>query len=388
MRNLSSNLSRSAFHVSGQLFGISRQKAFSSEAIGQVLIRGVAARHYSRNVTSSFSTLGSKYEAFTRSHTSINTPEKSVSVKHFTAGFFTNTFHTQNGPFLQSFTKSVSPRQSILFMATHRDHGYGGSNGGSSYGRGGNWGKFNRYKNILVNHRVPLLFTGAVLTVTTFIFPVLFQMPGMGVVKQNPQLVVYALIGLNVAGFLAWKTKQGSRFMYRYGLLHKDSQFNKWSMIGSAFSHQEFWHIGINMYVLYNFGTTVASWVGTEQFLAAYIDGAVISSLASLMLPVLVRRFQNIPSLGASGAVFTTFGLFSYLAPHAKLALMFIPLPFGAWTVFLGTMAYNGAGLFMRFGLSDYAGHLGGSIVGIIWGYYLTQRARRIRQRRSVINYR
>jgi rhomboid-like protein len=226
------------------------------------------------------------------------------------------------------------------------------------------------------------LFAGSVVAFNHLVLPWAFQMPGISTLRRHPDYVVWGLMAINGAGFLAWKSGRfASRFMYRYGLLHKDRQFNVWQMLGSAFSHQELWHVGLNMFVLYQFGMPVARWMGSDQFLAAYMDGAVLSSLGSIMFPLLARTFVNVPSLGASGAVFGIFGIFSYLVPHAKLALFFIPLPIGAWGVFLGTLAYNAAGIFWRFGGSDYAGHVAGSLVGIVWGWLVSERIRRQRER-------
>lgn len=289
-------------------------------------------------------------------------------------------------------SKPVAPRPLLSplsrggsrFMATFRDLGYGpGGKNRRSGGYGGR-GFGNSFMRFFQTYRSPILFTLATLGVSHFVLPPLINnvLPGL---KRNPDLVVYGLMAVNLAAFLAWKSPgAGSRFMARYGLLYKDPmRFNVWGMLGSAFSHQEFWHIGVNMFVLYNFGMPLARWIGSDQFLSAYLDGAVLSSLGSLMLPVLIRRYTPIPSLGASGAVFTVFGIFTYLVPTAKLALFFIPLPIGAWPVFLCTAAYNAAGMFMRFGGSDYAGHLAGSIAGIAWGYYLSEKAKKARQRRQ-----
>lgn len=269
-----------------------------------------------------------------------------------------------------SLFRQASDANAKRTYATHRELGY------SSGAGGGYWGRLWR------NVKYPLLFAGAVVAVNHFVLPWAFNLPGLSTLRRRPDYVVYGLMAVNAAGFLAWKVGgRAGRFMYRYGLLHKDRQFNTWQMLGSAFSHQEWWHIGLNMFVLYQFGMPVARWMGSDQFLAAYMDGAVLSSLGSIMFPLVARTFVNVPSLGASGAVFGIFGIFSYLAPHAKLALFFVPLPIGAWGVFLATVAYNTAGIFYRFGGSDYAGHVAGSLVGWFWGWLISERIRRARAR-------
>lgn len=265
-------------------------------------------------------------------------------------------------------------------LATHRETGGGWRRGGGSGSS-----KFGRIISYL---RVPLAFTAGVLAFNAIVLPFAFQLPGVATLQRRPDLLVYGLIAANVAVFAAWKAPRAfGRQLYRYGLLHKDAQFNKWSMLGSAFSHQELWHLGINMFVLYQFGIPLAKWVGGKSFLEMYLDGAVLSSLGSMALPVLANAYTpwavalaNVPSLGASGAIFTVFGAFSFLVPYARLSLFFVPLPIGAWYVFLLTMGYNGLGMFYRFGMSDYAGHFAGSAVGILWGWIFSERVKKNRQ--------
>lgn len=298
-----------------------------------------------------------------------------------------------------SSVKSTVLSDGTRTYATFRDLGFdsddnnGGrkrwNTGGSSGGRGGRRG-------VLQYLSIPILFTVGVCAVNAIALPFLFKLPGGDVLQRNPSYVIYGLIAANVAVFAAWKSPRSfGRQLYRYGLLHKDAQFNKWQMIGSSFSHQEFWHLAINMFVLYQFGGPLARWVGSKDFLEMYLDSAAISSLGSIALPVLLNRFtslivlSNVPSLGASGAIFSLFGTFSYLVPHARLSLFFLPLPIGAWYVFLLTMGYNGLGIGFNWARTDYAGHFAGCAAGILFGYILSEKAKRQRrQQHRVTNFR
>lgn len=283
--------------------------------------------------------------------------------------------------FLDTLKASFFPssfRGTTRSYATFRDLGYQGRAGGSGGSSSG--GLFQYFK-------MPLLFTAGVCAFNYFVLPYLFQIPGANVIQRNPQYIIYGLIGANVAVFLAWKSPRSfGRQLYRYGLLHKDAQFNKWQMLGSAFSHQEIWHLGINMFVLYQFGGPLAKWVGSKNFLEMYLDSAAIASLGSIALPVLLNRFtrlivlSNVPSLGASGAIFSLFGTFAYLAPYTRLSLFFIPLPIGAWYVFLLTMGYNGLGMKFNWARTDYAGHFAGCAAGILFGYIFSEKMKRQRE--------
>lgn len=288
--------------------------------------------------------------------------------------------------FPSSLRRSRAPGSSAGY-ATFRDLGYQGGNSG--------WGNGGRRRSLFDYFKVPLLFTVGVCAFNAIALPYIFMLPGTDVLKRHPEYVIYGLMACNAAVFLAWKSPRSfGRQLYRYGLLHKDAQFNKWQMIGSAFSHQEFWHLGINMFVLYQFGGTLVKWTGAKDFLEMYLDSAAISSLGSITFPVLLNRFtslvvlSNVPSLGASGAIFSLFGAFSYLVPYARLSLFFIPLPIGAWYVFLLTMGYNGLGMGFNWGRTDYAGHFAGCAAGILFGYIFAQKAKRARQQQKIQSYR
>lgn len=174
-----------------------------------------------------------------------------------------------------------------------------------------------------------------------------------------------------------------SRYLSRYGLLVKDN-FSGLAMVGSAFSHQSLSHILINMFVLQSFGSTLISVIGAENFTSLYLNSAVISSFVSILIPVLTRSSLLTASLGASGAIFSVFGAFSYLFPKAPLAFFFIPVPGGAWFLFLATIAYNAAGSVLRWGVHDYAAHLGGSAAGIAYGWYYNKKRKEAVRRRRI----
>lgn len=241
------------------------------------------------------------------------------------------------------------------------------------YGRS-SWDKLKR----------PFLFTTIFCLTTTFTLPYLFDLPPFNYIKKNPRTLVYGLIALNGAIFLMWRSPQFSKILTRYGLLMKDNIYSTWSLLGCAFSHQEFSHILVNMFVLSSFGTTLCAMVGPANFLIMYLNSAVFSSFISILIPTLMRSSLAVASLGASGAVFAVIGAFSYLIPKAPIAFFFIPIPGGAWFAFLGTVGWNIAGAIFKWGRFDYAAHLGGSIIGVAYGWFYTQKIREARRNRQV----
>ena len=201
--------------------------------------------------------------------------------------------------------------------------------------------------------------------------------------RNNPKELVYSILGVNIAIFGLWQSPKLWPFLQKYMLLQKGQLVNRWSLIASAFSHQEFWHLGMNMLALYSFGTTLATMLGSANFFSLYMNSAIAGSLFSLWYPVLAKLFTIGPSLGASSALFGVFGCFSYLIPNAKILLFIFPIPGGAWIAFLASVVWNAAGCVLRWGSFDYAAHLGGSAIGVLYGWLIQKK---INERKRRLN--
>ncbi|KAK6204639.1 uncharacterized protein RJT21DRAFT_117082 [Scheffersomyces amazonensis] len=251
--------------------------------------------------------------------------------------------------------------------------------------RNDTWQRYNRYYNSGNSNwnklKRPAIFTVLFCVGTTLAVPYVFQYTPLAYFKRHPDYFVRGLMALNGIVFLLWKLPGAWTYLNRYALLHKDGLTSTWSMLGSAFSHQNFMHLFINMFVLQSFGTSLCATLGTSVFTVLYLNSAVLSSFASLAIPQLLRMSTSVASLGASGAIFSIFGAFSYLFPHTPIAFFFIPIPGGAWFAFIGAAAWNVAGIIARWGAYDYAAHLGGSIVGVLFAAYYKKKAQERRRR-------
>lgn len=250
------------------------------------------------------------------------------------------------------------------------------------------WKRYNRHYQLhKINWKLlakPALFTGAFCLATSFAVPALFLAKPLAFLRRSPNIMIYSLIAVNIAGFLAWRTPATARLMSRYGILLKDNLCSNWSLLGLAFSHQDGMHLLFNMFMLYSFGTTLCAYIGPGNFLAMYLNSAVVSSFFSVALPTILRTSLSVGSLGASGAILSVFGSFCYLFPKASIGFFFIPIPGGAWFVYLATVAFNVAGVAMKWGKYDYAAHLGGCLAGIVYGWWYDRIRREKLQRRVV----
>jgi membrane associated rhomboid family serine protease len=128
-------------------------------------------------------------------------------------------------------------------------------------------------------------------------------------------------------------------------------------------------HLLFNMFALWMFGSQVAGYWGTKQFLRFYIlcgigAGLVIASWPGLLMLFGVQASAwAIPTLGASGAVYGVLLAYSFLWPDRTIMLLFPPIPLKAlyFIPFLFVME-----LLMGPSNTSHVGHLGGVVVGFL----------------------
>jgi membrane associated rhomboid family serine protease len=178
------------------------------------------------------------------------------------------------------------------------------------------------------------------------------------------------------------------------------------------FMHAGFLHLLFNMYALWIFGQVLERVWGPKRFLIYYL----VTGFGAAILHSLVNYFQaqsimssltpeqineviskgylalsdgmnytnsamgklnllvNIPTVGASGAVFGILLAFGMLFPNTELYMMFIPIPIKAKYFVMGYGAlelFNGVANVPGDNIAHFA-HLGGMLFGFIlikiWG--------------------
>jgi membrane associated rhomboid family serine protease len=123
--------------------------------------------------------------------------------------------------------------------------------------------------------------------------------------------VTYALIAVNVLAFLTEQgqfTLFGSEIhgkvidegvLFREALASPHDQY--WRLVTSAFLHENFIHIGFNMYLLYLLGLMLEPAIGSVRFAVIYATALLAGSFGVVFATAG-------PSLGASGAIFGLMG--------------------------------------------------------------------------------
>jgi len=102
-----------------------------------------------------------------------------------------------------------------------------------------------------------------------------------------------------------------------------------WQMVSYMFLHFDFWHIALNMFVIWMFGRTLEQIWGGRRFLIFYLacglGGAVFSFLFS----------YNTSVIGASAAAYGILLAFAVMFPNQRLLLWFV-IPVKARTLAIG----------------------------------------------------
>ncbi len=202
--------------------------------------------------------------------------------------------------------------------------------------------------------------------------------------NNTPSPLIRNLIIINLLVFLFWNIHTGFSWVPQFmtdnflvswtGLA--EGRF--WTLITSVFSHHQFWHFLMNMFVLFSFGRVVESVLGSRRFLKFYLAAGIVSSLSHALVSRYLLNEASIPALGASGAISGVILLFALMFPKEKLYVLgILPLPaiWGA-ILFVGLDLW---GLFSQFeggGLPiGHGAHLGGTLAGLIYYFILRQQS-------------
>ena len=171
-----------------------------------------------------------------------------------------------------------------------------------------------------------------------------------GVIRTGTPLVSYGLIAVNVIVFLLAKFAPAEQ-VYRLALWPALVATGDWyQLVTSAFLHFEILHLLFNMYALYVIGPPLEDHLGRLRFAALY-------GLSALGGSVMVYLFSqpNVPTVGASGAIYGLFGATFVAAKRLRLDVR--------WLV--GLIVINLVLTFAVPGIS-WQGHIGGLITGAL----------------------
>ncbi len=230
---------------------------------------------------------------------------------------------------------------------------------------------------------------------------------GRGFMALPP--VVKNLILINVVMLIADFTAKsvfGTDLTTILGLYFpKSDKFMPLQIITHMFMHANFMHLFFNMFALYMFGGILENVWGPKRFLIYYMvcglgaafvhetvimfqynklinaispdnlqqvidNGATVLNEGKQYADVTMRDLQmllNVPTVGASGAIFGVLLAFGVLFPNTQLMLLFPPIPIKAKYFVIG---YGAIELYLALTQPGsniaHAAHLGGMLFGYI----------------------
>ncbi|HWB27957.1 MAG TPA: rhomboid family intramembrane serine protease [Chitinophagaceae bacterium] len=217
--------------------------------------------------------------------------------------------------------------------------------------------------------------------------------------------IIKNLIIINVLVFAAQETigKSGAFNFDDAFALHtwQSSLFKPWQFVTYMFLHGSIGHIFGNMFALWMFGATLENLWGPKRFLTFYLVCGLGAALCHMVVLYFenqhlvnlynswspmeqqanyqaLQEILNVPTLGASGAVFGCLAAFGYLFANEYIYLyFFIPIK-AKWFV----LAYIGGELMLQ--IENSAGdtvahmaHLGGALIGFLMVYFWKNNNRR-----------
>jgi membrane associated rhomboid family serine protease len=150
--------------------------------------------------------------------------------------------------------------------------------------------------------------------------------------------------------------------------------FQVWRFVTYAFCHRPevLSHILFNMLGLWFFGPRLEDLMRPREFLAFYLTAAVASSTTWLFIQYLTG--VNASMYGASGATCAVFMLYAWRYPHDEVRLYFL-IPIKIWVAALIYFAFDLHPVLLQLGgapvpgRTAHAGHLGGMLFGLLYGY-------------------
>ncbi len=166
---------------------------------------------------------------------------------------------------------------------------------------------------------------------------------------QMPPVIKNLLI-INALVFMAQALLPVGDRITQYGALYfwESGNFRIWQYLTYMFLHGDFTHLLFNMFSLWMFGRVLEYDLGSRRFLTFYLTtgigaGILYSVVNWLQIQILggsgeatfeaatrIYRLINIPTVGASGAIYGILLGFGMLHPNSVIMLMFPPIPMKA----------------------------------------------------------
>lgn len=149
------------------------------------------------------------------------------------------------------------------------------------------------------------------------------------------------------------------------------NKFYLWTFITSIFMHGGVFHLFANLFSLIFVGSFTEKILGKKRFLFFYLFAGLFAGIFFVLISLFFPSDFGSYAVGASGALFGLIGLLMIITPNLPVYIMFIPIPIKmkfaapAMLIFLWLIS-----IFGEVPIGNTA-HLGGLIIGLVYGFYL-----------------
>lgn len=195
--------------------------------------------------------------------------------------------------------------------------------------------------------------------------------PDSGKIAFHPRYFTEAikiLISINAIIFLIRYIAQAQIDLAQiFGLSSGNVLPMIWQPITYMFIHGDFFHIFMNMFVLWMFGSEMESIWGRSKFLKFYFTTGIGSGLVWLFFNI---GNTNAVLIGASGAIYGVLLAYGLMFPNRKVLIYFLfPVKVKYFVIFLGLMAFLSSLGSSGTNVSHLT-HLSGMIIGFVYLKY------------------
>ena len=174
--------------------------------------------------------------------------------------------------------------------------------------------------------------------------------------------IVNQIIIVNVVIFILELVLRDTAFINFFGLMPRlvVTKGFVWQLVTYMFLHGGFWHLLLNMFIIYMFGSTLEGVWGSQRFLRYFFICGLGGALGSFIFS------YNATVIGASGAGYGILVAYAMLFPYNQIYVWGI-LPVRARTLVIFVVIIEFvSGFTGGDGVAHFA-HLGGMAAGFIY---------------------
>ena len=189
-----------------------------------------------------------------------------------------------------------------------------------------------------------------------------------GQLSYKPQLFTDAiklLVSVNLTIFFLQTISGKEHLLFDlFGLVPQAiwSDFMIWQPLTYLFFHGNIWHILINMFVLWMFGSELENAWGRKSFLKYYF----MTGIGAGIVTCLFNLQSNIPVVGASGAVYGILLAYGLSFPNRTVYLYgLIPIKSIWFVIAIGILAFFSS--FQQMTQISHLTHISGMAIGYIF---------------------